>query len=382
MATIINFNGFETGDFLQATIGVSGGVSIVSTPTRSGDNALKVPPSGRYQFSIFENVTKVDDGYVFGWAFQYSALPSVETDLLRLTGGGDTSLQLSLQSGGDIVVRQDGGSIPTGGTATDPMDAGGYAYLELFVENTNSGAFNLMVDKVSVASGTGDFLGAAVWDKVELRNSAAGAVADLFFDDTYILNGATGIADRLTAGDKTVEIFNYQQTDGGATERGTTLANSTTWADASQKPAVQGSGNRAEYDTNPSSGEMITDSGSRSGPSGDSRIDGDSNIAAALFLFRASGNGSFTGNIRYGNNVDTVQEDAVSITTSVQTFIRVSEDPDIVPLSNQFFVAGMRLNTANELYADEIFCQILHLGDVAGALTFPQQSLAQLGVGI
>ena len=116
---------------------------------------------------------------------------------------------------------------------------------------------------------------------------------------------------------------------------------------------------------------MITSSGSRSGPSGDGNIDGDSNIIAAKYTYILTTDIASDHFIRYGNDADTLTEDQVSVGTGNTTVERVSEAADVVPLSTESFEIGGRANGANDLRFEELWCHILHTPDVAGGIGIP-----------
>lgn len=384
--TINSFTGWETGD-LSEIWSWSGPPTVQSSVVRTGTYALQVDAGQRVRIQQFWNGNnRVSNNHVFGFAFRTDdTTPTTDSHLAWLATGGSAAMQLVLTTGGDLALNDDD-STPVG-TATTPFTNDIWHYIEVYIEDSASGVCDVYIDGASAISVSGqDFSEAAgLWDEVQLRNSGTGSI--FYFDDFYWMSGASSIADRLggnaseQASGKIPEVFAYQKTDGGATDQGDTL-DTGTWALASETPAVTGAGNRAEYTTTDAAGSMRTNSGTRSGPSGDANIDGDSNIIAAKYTYILTTDIASDHYIRYGNDTDGTQERVATVGTGDTVIEVVSEDPAVVPLSTESFEIGGRANGANDLRFEELWCHILHTPDIAGPPGPPTGTLPMMGMGV
>jgi len=146
------------------------------------------------------------------------------------------------------------------------------------------------------------------------------------------------------------------------------------WNDAAETPVNET--NTAEYRVASRGGGVYLDSGSRSGPSGDSRIDGDSNIKASQGVFWVlRENGALTVHtLVSGNKTD--EYDAAetfatnALTSSYRVVFVVSEAATAVPTSTQFGLLGMEMDTGTEeMVLAEAAMFLLHVPSAGGTTT-------------
>lgn len=372
--TYNNLFGPSTGDLAEVDLGTAGTPTVTPTGApRAGAHALVLDPGDRIQFSAYE-VARVDANHIIGFRFKTSTTsPTAGGDFFWMVGATDASFNLEMTTAGDLQIEADGSS--TVGTVTTPFTAGVWHAIKIYIENTNTGAIEIEIDGSSAfTDASADYLGAAIWDEVLFRNSGTDVIYSIA--DFYIASGATSIADGLD----TPGITTYQKTDGTATDQGDTLGTGT-WALASETPGDATSGNQAIYTASTASGEMVTNSGTRAGPSGDSAV---GTIECAKFIANLSrGGGGATSHFwRYGNSADTLQEDSVTLGTGNATFVSVSQSATLVPTASEYFQMGGRVDGGQDLQMNDLWGAILHELVVPPAADFPQSTLSQLGVGI
>lgn len=379
--TINNICGFETGDTTELAT-ATGGANVQSTIARSGGYALELPAGATSIWRPFDNKPKASDRHIP--AFYYyptSTTPTVDTFICLIRdSANDASLNIRFLTTGDVRLESEGST--TVGTVTDPLTANAWNLFEVFAENIDSGDVVLRINGVNEITSSGNDFRApgGPWDHIQFRNDS-GSDITTYIDDCYWRSGVSGITDSIGSILGDYEIFAYQKTDGGATDQGNAL-DTGTWALASETPAVTGAGNRGEYTTTDAAGSMRTNSGSRSGPSGDANIDGDSNIIAAKYTYILTTNVASDHFIRYGNDGDGTQERVATVGTGNTIVEVVSEDPAVTPLSTESFEIGGRANGANDLRFEELWCHILHTPDVVGVGGPPTGTLPMMGMGV
>ena len=363
--TVNNYFGSETGGGEEASA-VSGSADFdQTTVVRSGSRAVAMVGASTIQFTIDidDGVASAGDDHIVGFGFHSTDLsPGTAT---RLFTSNDQGIRLSLDTNGDVLVQQGVGN--TVATVLSPFTVDTWHYIELYWQNLDSGNVELFIDDSSVASGTDDFRGGADVTGYVFRGPGSGD-GTYYFDDCYILTGATAASDRL--GD--AEVFMYQNTAEDATDQGDTLADGT-WALVSETPLNEGTANDAQYvDTGNLTGSTICDEGTRSGPSGDANVDGDSNIKAAKFVgrFKRSTGGGREHKFLHGNSGDGVTASAdMGLSTAYATKMIVSEAAAIMPLSTESFQHGFSKSATagQDIFCGDIWAMLLHVPSAGGA---------------
>jgi len=301
-----NFVGWETGGLEEADIEVDSGASVGTTnPTPNfGAFRLKIAtgPSAIVKWSMLPPGA-VDSGglIIIG---TYIQVPSItaESSITILVAGQNSDLRdfLSIQLNhlGEFRLVDSVGAIIDSKPA--PFSANVWVRIEVVFNPIDGGNAEVFVDDVLQLNGIGDYL--------PINGNIPGAVKhqanffdSLFIDGGYCLTGATSSDDRLG----TFEIVGpYQNTLEDATDVGDTL-DIGTWANVSETPVNDT--NTGEYTVSGAkTGGTTTDEGIRSGPSGDSRIDGATNIKAGKYIYKLKRGACSptTHGIRFGNNVD------------------------------------------------------------------------------
>ena len=372
-----NFIGFETGGLEEAGSTSGSPDATEATVVRSGIRALKLPggSSNRYRYNIDDGIASAGNDHIIGFAFQFSANPTVRSKIFTgiNAGGGSPPIAISLDTDRKLVVedRNSFGRI----TSNTALTAGTYNFVELYWQNLDSGNAELFINNISEGTTSArDFLDAVgVVNRYELLSNSTASEPDHFFDDAYVLTGATAASDRL--GD--AEVFMYQKTVEDATDQGDALADGT-WALVSETPLNEGAANDAQYvDTGNLTGSTICDEGTRSGPSGDANVDGDSNIKAAKFIgrFKRGTGGGRVHSFLHGNSGDGVTASAdMGLSTAYATKIIVSEAASIVPLSTESFQHGFSKSATagQDIFCGDIWAMLLHVPTAAGGADFFQ----------
>ncbi len=326
---------FLTQDLTDVTNG------ITNTPVVSligSDYELVCEQGDRARFLIFDAVAKAGDNHVvIGYYTRVNTGHTGDSDIINIIDtGGNLILELRvIQSTGDVQVIDSKAAVKD--TITNPFTLGQKHRLKIYFQNANSGAFKMEVDGTEVSNVVAcDFkTGNNTVDYLELKTSGGGKTQR--FSKWLWYSDATDITDG-PAGD--VDVLMYQKTDGGTQDQGDAF-DVGDWGKVSQAPFTTGAGNRGEYTGDPRSGEMITNSGTRSGPSGDSNASG-TNVLGCKIIgdFSAGTGGSTTYSIIYGNNVDTLTEDVVTVNATNTILMKVSEAANVVPTLSQFFQMG------------------------------------------
>ncbi len=138
-------------------------------------------------------------------------------------------------------------------------------------------------------------------------------------------------------------------------------------------------GTAAEYIGSNTDGLIFCDTGTRSGPSSDSRIDG--TIKAAKMLWRGDREtgGGTTHNLWLGNSSDTTTTEgaggAITLATGFDNYYIVSDDTAKIPTSSQFMALGFGKSGAQDIVCTDMCGMILHV-PAAGATHEDSMSLA------
>lgn len=355
MATINNFVGFETGG-TEETSTVTGPVTIQSGTVRTGTFAAQLDANAFLAIAPFEDVADAGDDQIVGFAIRFTdTTPLLSTLIFRALESTGTALRLRLLTNGDLALR-DANDVQVG-LATNPFTVDTWHYVEVRWQHLNSGAADVFIDGVSAISVTAqDFDDGSGLNNYQFANSSGSGITS-FVDDVYMLSGAAGTGDFL--GTTTEVLGAYQKTDGGATDLGDTL-DVGTWALASETPGDDTAGNTAEYTGTPLSGAMDCNSGTRAGPSGDPAVTGTLHAAKWIYTLRRSAGGPTTHEIRYGNSGDGLTNRTVSLTTSLATFVKVSEAATEVPLTTETFQIGMAVTGPRIIRLGDAWAMLLH----------------------
>ncbi len=359
--TINNFSGIETGGPEEFT--TAGTPVFEETVVRTGKFSLALNASADIVgLAIATNVSDSGSGLIFGFAFQASA-SGFEQQFARMGTASTFNWNLKREVNGDITLRDD--SDTTRITVLDPLTIDTWCYIEVYTDRAASnGDAEVFIDDVSVGSvsGVGSWDGGAE-DRCEVIGTVTGTY---FFDDMYIITGATSSADRLGP----AEVYAYQ--GGPATATPDTTAedlDAGDWSQAAHTPLESG-GTDAEY-TDTGKGAIYTDDSDGSeytGPKADTRIDGDSNIKAikGISNMQRSGGGATAHHILLGNSVDgTAQSADIDPTQSFVTYFHITEASGgaagDIPLSTEYCAIGFEMDNAQDYQCQEQWAMLLHV---------------------
>ncbi len=376
--TLNQFIGFETGGLEEATSTAGTPEATEATVVRSGIRSLKMDGvNDNYSFNPLGIVASGGTGNILGFAFYTTdKTPSGTRQFVRMADDVDALiLNIQLETNGDVVLLDNTGS----NTAiNDPFTINQWHYIELFWEHSDSGSWELFVDGTSVGSGSSrDMSGGGTLDECSFFDIGQGIQ---YFDDVYWLSGATSISDRLGGSSisEMPEVFGYQNTAEDATDQGDTLDNGT-WALVSETPLNEGTSNDAFYDVGSAQkdGHTVTDEGSRSGPSGDANIDGDSNIKGGKWIHRLKReSGSGVDHVTVVGHNGNTSEQAVTLGTGYGTFFYFSVGADL-PTSSETFAIGFGSSSTGDgvggrdPVCGEQWAMLLHVPSAAGLIGKP-----------
>lgn len=292
---------------------------------------------------------KTDQGnkQIVGFAFRLNTnRPSTSWAFFQ---SRSNDIQLIMNTNGDVDVKNAGGASVVA-TITDPFINNTFHYIEILYDKLDTGAdAKIFIGDIEKASITNDDFNGSGGSTTHYFRGDNAAGNDVWFSAIYMKSGAAE-GDRIGS---TIEQFMYQNTVG-------------TWAgdalevgagsDMAELPLSET--NEAGYTGDPKSGDWTTDEGTRGGPNGDAGIDGDSNIKVVKYMWRLKrgGGAGSTHKIRFGNSVDTITEETVSLGTSYANFFKISELATVMPLSTEelrqgFSVVGAQVITCAEMYA-------------------------------
>ncbi len=373
--TLNNFVGCETGgtEELESTGNTP---TCETTNPRTGTYALELTGGDNDTAQFFAKAAHAGNDNIVGFQVRFSDItPAADTDFFFHRAGGAATddfkcigLRLEATSG-DLILMDDAFAAEVDEIAA-PFTVDTYHLIEIWWEDSATGDAIVHID--GAASGldvTGqDFTNAnGTCVIVGMHGDATGASETIRMDDIYIYSGATGVSDFLG----TSEVFGYQSQLANATDNGDALENSTTWDQCGETAANDT--NVCQYTGDPLTGSTDTDNGSRSGPSGDGNIDGDSNIKGGKFLSRmkrGSGGGGGTKEFLYGNTGDGTTADSVTLGTGCNNESAVvSESGTIVPTSSEFFRLGMNTAGGRDCFICDAWGMILHTPSAAGPTT-------------
>ncbi len=352
-----NFSGFETQGNEESNL-VVGSPAYVSSPKRSGTVALHLPgASTQNEYQIDTESDFLNNQIYSIWVNFTDLTPNAAYQFMQGSSSSSVSLwKLRLETDGGVTFV-DAGDVDKE-TAGTPFTVNTWHRIDIFNSSAGNHPTTIYVDG-SLILGPNNAGSTASSNLNLMGPSTVGE--EIYFDDFYNLDDATDIDDRL--GD--VEVFAYQNTAEDATDQGDTLADGT-WALVSEVPLNEGASNDASYvDTGNLTGSTICDEGTRSGPSGDANVDGDSNIKAAKWVgrFKRGAGGGRTHSFLIGNSGDGVTAKTIALGTGYATFSVVSEAAGEVPLSTESFQHGFSkdLTGGQDIFCGDIWAMLLHV---------------------
>jgi len=399
MAVILrNLIGFETGGLEEAQVVVGSPDATEATIVRSGIRSLKMGAAATPAEYHIENIGDGSGNNNIGFGMYLTDVtPATNIDFWQMFNELATPTRLfslRFKTDGNIALVDANGT--EGASAASGMSVNTFHFIEYFHDTvSNNSVFKVWVDGNLIIDTTDDIDpgGASADRALDGRFIGADNTAgnpDIYFEDFYwYTGGAADASDRL--GD--AEVFMYQNTVEDATDQGDALADGT-WALVGEIPLNEGTSNDAQYvDTGNLTGSTIcdsADSNARPGPSGDSNIDGDSNIKAAKWIGRfkrGSGGGRthnfYGGNDGAGANHATwiASNDAktldLDLTTSYQTFSMISESTEVPNSSEDFQYGFSKSATAGQdIFCGEIWAMLLHVPDTGPAVPIPSLVMA------
>jgi hypothetical protein len=352
--TLNDFSGAETGG-LEETSATVGTPTAPTANPRSGARAYRLAAGDAIEFAPFATVADAGTDYVVGASVSFDDVsPAAAVPFLSLREGAAEFLRLELTTGGDVLVVDAGGA--TIRTISGPFTAAAHHFVEVYFQHSASGTVEVFIDDASQGSDSArDLTDGGTFDTVRFENAAASA-ATLDVDDYYLKSGATAAADRFGP----VEVFGYQAWPSSDTDNGSAL-DLGTWDLAGETPLDASAGHIVSYTANNKNGSADSD-GTGGGPSGDSNIDGDSNIKAAKWVFHAQRtNGSNSAPfLRYGDTGGTTDSGDI-LTTDFANHVFLSETTN-VPSSTQFFrMGGGKGSGGRDVEIGEMWGMLLHV---------------------
>ena len=380
---VYSFLGFETGGLEEAD-------SVAGTPTVTTTNAvapsiynLHLAASDDYRLRIkqdpIEQAAGQDAKWIIGFDLFIEATTAAHADMVMITDSApSTVMSIALNSSGNLLLKDANGGILD--TSVGTYDDDTYHTIEVYAElDSASAIWEWFIDDVSEGSGSGADLTNGNSLAVIRLKLLGEADPEIYIDNIYVLNGARWPHQRLGH----VEVIGYQNgagatatPDGGLSGIGTSGGDALTtgtWDIVDDTPRT--GVDTADY--GPTDGEKAgsvdTDHSTRGGPSGDSDIDGDSNIRAQKLIARLSkGTGTVSFDfIGIGDSGDTdIFAISIDLTASEKSFTHLTRD---VPTASQFCRHGVGTDELITGWAHEIhemWSMVLHVPAVP--VTVPQ----------
>lgn len=343
--------------------------------------------------------------------FRFTDLsPTTEYRFFAVAGGLSSdilvgkALNLILETDGDVRVEDDADA--TIATINSPFTVDTWHKIDvrLLPGATNTGEVQIWVDNTEVlANQTGldlaSFLGMVSF---AVGGSPTSSEEVYFAAGSTIIN-STAASDRIDGDFEIVGPYQHDVSgaatgpddDGGNTGAGGDAldGDGDDFATTAEIPFSDETKDTdlAEYDGTPLDCSLYCDGGgSKSGPSGDGDVDGDSNIKSAQYTFRAErGNGGGTTHSFYfGNSADaggSAGKHDLTLAASPGNTTLVTEAAALMPLSTEFARLGFGVAGAQNMYMHEMVCTLLHVpaaGGPTGSSVMTLPSLTQAGVGV
>ncbi len=364
---VVALDGFESGgpDFVNSSFGSN--CSIVTTPTPyEGTYILQCIGSGQASSARYTTAVSlgVDLEHIIGFAFRFTANPSLSTVIVRGSEAGGTTFRIQMNTSGQVFI--------TGSTtsSTYQLSTDTWYYLEGVWANRDSGTSYIYVDGVQRVSHTADFsngssvptVGIGCEDVAQLSNPNT----TFFFDNMYVKEDVV-LADLIADSSGSAPFVKiagvYNNTAEDATDQGDTLDDGT-WGDMSDVPAADDAADAGYTATAAASGHQISDEGSRSGPSGDGITDTILGAAWAATMKR-SGGGSTEHYMLYGHNGDVVTSaDLLLANNTWNNYVFVSDvvvqSDTEVPTTSESSAIGIAKNSGGrDGLCQDHYCQLL-----------------------
>lgn len=349
-----NFIGFETGGGEEA-LAISQTPAWPETQDRGlGSYILSLDGTAghTYKSSIVENGS-TDEGntYVMGFYFRSGDVSTNQT-IVQCRSTADVILwEISLTSDGRIQLEYESGPNTNGGLHGLSDDI--WYKIEVAWNNSASGAIDVHIDDSSRFSETGKDMDDGNSPSY-YQFGARGGQTNLW-DDLYSFTGGTGTGDFLGEW----EIKKYQAAGTGFTQNNDDV-DTGSWANVGETPGNDD--NMGIYTGTPKTGTVETNgSTGNPGPDDDSDVDSGTTIHGAKWLHRFSrgGGGGTTHSKIYGNNVDTLTTDTISVGQNPANFLEISEAATEVPLFDQSFEHGGAVDGAQNLEMLDIWAFLL-----------------------
>jgi hypothetical protein len=356
--TLNDFIGFETGGAEEAEA-LNGTGLIQSSTKRTGTYGLQTDSGESYEMDPFLWASDSGNDLIVGfWFYSADVTPSSASRFFRAEEDPDDLVTLTLETNGNVTVGYNSG---TPDTITAPFTDATWHLIEIHWQELASGAIDIYIDGGDTAtfSQTGkDMTDADDFDLYFLESSA---YSSFYFDDFYSYSGGSGTGDFL----EEPEVYGYTSDHNTNQDQGDILTNGV-WSDAGETPGNDS--NEIAYDSSPALGGYTIADGTGGGPSGDSNIDGDSNIKAGKYIHRlkrTTGSAPTTLDQSYGNNIDgmTHTDQAAALGTTYGNFAVISTSASVVPTSSEYFAYGIRQTGSGgrDIYAADIWATLLHI---------------------
>lgn len=332
-----------------------------------------------YGFYIYlEDITPTLEYRLFCVGRNFDLDPTTNTQV---------NASLILETDGDLRLVDTADS--TVATATSPFTASTWHRVEVrVIPGTPSGEVQVWVDGTDIYSGnqtvdTGSSAYADIAGAAVMGSDAETGDVFVYFAGAYCMMNSTAASDRLDSDFEVIGPYQNTAITGATPDAGNNLdGNGTNWATTQEIPFSDETPDTdaAEYDGTPLSGTIHYDAGTRSGPNGDSRIDGTSNIKAWKGIWRLQrGNGSGTTHTCYlGDDGATFSSGfdsmSVSLSTAWGNFSFVTDTATNMPTSTDYFSQGVGVNGARNLYIAEMAAFVLHVP--AAALSVPNLTMS------
>jgi hypothetical protein len=298
------------------------------------------------------------------------------------TGIVHTSLQL--ETDGDCSLLDQNESNVTS-TTTSPFTVDTWHRIEVrHIPAGFNGECQVWVDGTDIFGGNQTYIGANALpdiDALAVGGPHASGDGNVFFAGAYVMIHSTAASDRLDSDFEVVGPYQDTAISGTTPDNGNTL-DAGDWANVNEIP-FSDTAALASYTGNPDLGGIHYDGGTRSGPSGDSRVDGDSNIKAWRGIFRGQrGNGSSAG----GDHRFYVGDDGGTWTSGFDSMALVLSGSDVnyyfctdvstnMPSSSDNFSLGFGTSIARDIRCREMAAFVLHV-PAAAAVTVPELTTA------
>jgi hypothetical protein len=371
--TLNNFWG-DTGPGVVELSATSGTVLASGTGGRTdgGYYYVNTGTSGYFEISPFESVADGGTGYVYGFAMDGKYWPVTEEEICAFMEGTTVVLSLVQQTDGTVDVKDAGGSVVRTITTGWPDGiGGGWDYIEVYFEHSNSGTVEVFLNGVSQGSdATVDTSAGGTFDTIRHTQTSVISHVNLF-DDMYFLSGAASSSDAY--GD--AEVIAYDTDAITATDVGASL-DIGAWDDVTIWHTPLVAPVQAEY-TGAAAGSTTLDHSTRGGPSGDSKIDGDSNLKGikGIWSMERSGGGAAAHYGLLGNSVDgTTRSADFDPPTTQAVYFFVSEAASVVPLSTEYARIGFETTGGQDFECYYQHAKVLHVPTSTGPQTITQSS--------